>query len=463
MSRFVWLIFLFVVPSTSFAAVSFSEIAWMGSANSANHEWIEFYNDGQAVDVTGWRVVDGMNLDIELVGIIPAGAHVVIERTSDASAEGEAFMIYTGALVNTGATLQLKRSDGTIEDQVHGGSDWSLVGGDNVTKETAQYTSKGWVTAPASPGNATIYQEPEVVESENIVEKKEVTVVANTEERKPKSSGRKPVKMILPEITLELSVDMPAQGFVNQPIVQSVQASGVGDTLINSLEYDWNFGDGNVGLGREVEHVFEYPGTYVVTTFASYKRQHAVIENEITILPVRVSLTQNSAGDVQVNNDSPYRLDVSQYKLNADTSFVFPDRTYLLPNQTITIPVAKIGAVSNRMIALYDTAGSLLTSVIPGALQGEQILIAQTVSEPLPRISSISYSPTTEIEKDTVGPVVNSEPEVSLAEAVDTRSNKQLKQDRYQVTSNERLPYVLLLVTVILVIFGIYLAPRRNF
>ena len=40
-----------------------------------------------------------------------------------------------------------------------------------------------------------------------------------------------------------------------------------------------------------------------------------VSRHEITILPVEISLTKNQAGDIQVNNDSPYEIDVSGYKL----------------------------------------------------------------------------------------------------------------------------------------------------
>lgn len=47
---------LLLVPVATHAAVTFSEIAWMGSAASANAEWIELSNDGIAVDVTGWVV-----------------------------------------------------------------------------------------------------------------------------------------------------------------------------------------------------------------------------------------------------------------------------------------------------------------------------------------------------------------------------------------------------------------------
>ena len=95
-----------------------------------------------------------MNLSINLTGVISPGAFAVLERTSDDSAPGSAFLIYTGALVNTGATLTLRDASGVIVDQVAGGENWQDIGGDNVTKETAQYTTAGWVTDVPTPGSA---------------------------------------------------------------------------------------------------------------------------------------------------------------------------------------------------------------------------------------------------------------------------------------------------------------------
>ena len=126
------LIFLSLfLPSYAFGAVTINEVSWMGGTDSANHEWIELFNDsGSSVDVSGWELSDGMNLSIDLTGTIGANDYAVLERSSDASAPGTAFLIYTGALVNTGATLKLRRDDGGLEDQVAGGEDWKQVGGD---------------------------------------------------------------------------------------------------------------------------------------------------------------------------------------------------------------------------------------------------------------------------------------------------------------------------------------------
>ena len=67
------------------------------------------------------------NLNIDLSGLLSVNSYAVLERTSDDTVLGEAFLIYNGALVNGGATLVLKDENGQIMDQVAGGENWQNI------------------------------------------------------------------------------------------------------------------------------------------------------------------------------------------------------------------------------------------------------------------------------------------------------------------------------------------------
>lgn len=361
--RIVLALLFLCIPLYSQAAVLISEVAWMGSADSANHEWIELQNTGSSdADVSGWTLIDEMNLSIPLAGVIPAGNYAVLERTSDESASGQAFLIYTGALVNTGATLVLKRADGSIEDQVAGGENWQGIGGDNVTKETAQYTTAGWVTGTPTPGreNAGTAKPSDDTDDSNSNEEEEEneeTTAPSTSAKKSNSSET--VKLVLTDSILSLKVDGQKKGYVNQLIDFEVEPSGVGKTIESSLVYRWNFGDGAVAFGKESTHSYAYPGTYIVTVYGAFKRQEQVARYEVTILPVAISVTRNTRGDVQINNDSPYEIDVSGYVIRGEKGWKFPEYSIILPNQTVTLPKAKIG---NGLVKVFDTEGELVTT-----------------------------------------------------------------------------------------------------
>jgi len=54
MKRFLLIALLFLLsPFAAKGTIVINEIAWMGTENSANDEWIELYSD-QQVNLTGW-------------------------------------------------------------------------------------------------------------------------------------------------------------------------------------------------------------------------------------------------------------------------------------------------------------------------------------------------------------------------------------------------------------------------
>lgn len=456
------------MPGASQASVFINEVAWMGSVDSANLEWIELYNEGGAVAVDGWVLTDGRNLSIELAGTITAQSYAVLERTSDASAPGSAFFIYTGALPNTGATLRLENAQGQLVDLVSGGENWESIGGDNTTKETAQYSQKGWVTASPTPGsiNATESTPTEPTEE---TEEEEETESSGAPKKSQKSVQT--VRLTLPDVTLSLTIDAQSVGYVNQSIQFTSRAGGIGKTLLDSLLYQWNFGDGTTASSAQTVHQFSYPGTYVVTLHAQYKRQKQTTRHEITILPVAVSLTRNSAGDIQINNDSPYEIDISQYRLKGEKEFVFPAYSILLPQQTITIPYKKVATSKQRMIALYDTQGTQLATHVPSAL----ISLARLVSSPSQSASVHTSNPTrvpasvvnpapAQISLATDNPAAQPEAEVLVQNnPVTNEATKVLAPVASDsMLRSERLSYVGLVSIILLGIFAVYLAPRRT-
>lgn len=137
--------------------VFINEVAWMGTANSTNDEWIELKNVwGIPVNLSGWQLLD-KDKQIKIIfndgDIIPAGGYYLLERTDDDSMpDAKADLIYTGALSNTDEALYLFDEQCNIEDEVLANPDWP--GGDNLLKKPMERLDVlYWYAGVSTPGS----------------------------------------------------------------------------------------------------------------------------------------------------------------------------------------------------------------------------------------------------------------------------------------------------------------------
>lgn len=454
MKQFVAIIGFLCIPSFCTAAVVINEVAWMGSTASANHEWIELFNAGTAIDVTGWRLSDGANLSINLTGIISADSYAVLERTSDASAGGNAFLLYTGALSNGGSTLTLRNENGSVVDQVVGGEGWVNIGGDNTAKETAQRTGNSWVTAVATPGRETTGTQS--VESEAAVSSETVfnpqrVVTAERSSEKPRLGEV--------ENELGLTIVAPETAYVNQSISLAVIPGGIGRTLTNSLQYEWSFGDGASSSGKDTNHSFAYPGTYVITVYAEVVSIESMQRYEITILPLTLELALDEQGNIQIINTADYELDVSGFSLLGQEAFVFPNRTIILAGQKITLPQGRINPSND--IVLYDSVSEVVASLsLTQSIQPE--IKTTATAKPQPAVNQ-QLKPKVSDANQRFGfagvQYEHKEKSVSVAQA--TSQTAVLLASDTESSSNP-WPYVGLIALIGFAVISLLIKPPRN-
>jgi hypothetical protein len=353
-----------LLPVCAHAEVVINEIAWMGTVADANDEWIELYNGGSSISVTGWTLSDGGSINITLAGTIAAGEYALLERTDDnAVPDIPMFQSYAGALANTGKTLILRDASGATLDEVVGGENWTNIGGDNVTKDTPQRSADGtWRTAVPTPGaqNATTGTTPHETESTTTT-----TETTSNTETAPRSGGRivygtKVLHERVEPEALTLSIDARRIAYVNQEVSFTAHPHGPGKTIINSLAYAWNFGDTFTSTAKAPVHTFQYPGEYIVVVDAEYAKQHAQARSEITVLPTSFTVTRGVGGEVVIKNLSSEEVDVGGFALQ-DTPFVFPKFTVIKAGGTLTVPPTRF--FGTQPIALLDGAHASVAAI----------------------------------------------------------------------------------------------------
>ena len=98
-----------------------NEIAWAGTVASSADEWVELQNlTGASIDLDGWRLTDGSDINVVLRGSVPAFSYFLLERTDDSTiSDMPANQIYTGSLGNGGESLELLDPSGAVVDSAN--------------------------------------------------------------------------------------------------------------------------------------------------------------------------------------------------------------------------------------------------------------------------------------------------------------------------------------------------------
>ena len=195
------------VDATDQLDVVMNEIAWMGTANSYNDEWIELYNNkDNAVNLDGWILkTDDGTPEIHLSGQIPPKGFFLLERTDDNTLPNiMADQIYKGALRNQGENIKLYDNSENLIDSVECNSGW--FAGDNKTKQTMERKNpnvsgsnpNNWQTS-ANPGGTPKTQNS-IDQKEETPAQSQTQSISQTEEKTQQKSTIYPTDVFINEI-----------------------------------------------------------------------------------------------------------------------------------------------------------------------------------------------------------------------------------------------------------------------
>jgi hypothetical protein len=121
------------------SSVVINEVAWAGTTDNSNDEWIELYNTtSQTVDLSNWYIEDDyVDKYIIVSGTIPAHGYFLIEDSENTVSGVAADAVIPLSLANSGDSLILKNASGTVIDSVNStGGAW--YAGNSTSKATME-------------------------------------------------------------------------------------------------------------------------------------------------------------------------------------------------------------------------------------------------------------------------------------------------------------------------------------
>jgi competence ComEA-like helix-hairpin-helix protein len=201
-----------------------------------------------------------------------------------------------------------------------------------------------------------------------------------------------------PPQALSVGVDGSNTALVEVPLRLFAYATMKGGTVDSSAQISWSFGDGSSATGMEVEKVYRYAGTYLVTVTASDGSVRARDEMLITVTTAKIRIAAVTSEGITIANDSSERLDLSGWRLLSEAgSFRIPEGMTILPESRVLFPfsITNLPLASDATL-LYPNGVIATHSVAPTSVVSA--LAADTlVGEQLPA-DKVSYKQVQEVE-----------------------------------------------------------------
>ncbi len=370
--RILTILIVFLSPlSFVEASLRINEIAWQGYLGDANNEWIELYNDGEAVNLDGWllEAEDGTP-SINLSGLsVSSGDFILLERTDDSTVPGiTADKFYSGALGNDpGEVLVLKNADGQEIDTVDA-LDW----GGMESTSTGTYS---WINGTWKEGVATPKASNEASENEEDDEEENEDDEDTDNEEETSSTSSTSVTAEKKTVTYKdrkATIEAEKYAFVGVPFSFTSYLRDLDGDEIRKGFYAWNMGDGTMyykGRKGEFTHVYQHPGEYIVSL--SYNRAtfgqepdelDPLIYDEhiVTVSGEALAIESFVDGALTVKNNSKHTMNIEDWVItNNDVRFTIPQNTMVRAGKTLTFPES-LTKLEHNPIFIINPTGSVV-------------------------------------------------------------------------------------------------------
>lgn len=362
-----------VIAAPVYAGVVITEIMYDLDGTDTGREWIEIQNTGSSqIDLTGWKFFEantnhGITAANPQAFLLPAGAYAVIADNI------EKFLVdwpsFSGVLFdsafslsNTSEAISIRNSELLDVDSVT----YSSGLGANGDGNSLQRVNSEWAAALPTPGAGPINKTASEDQSAG---------TQNTNE--PQTSSGGPVVMADSASKLKAHAGEDRTVLAGAEAAFAASAEGFTEDSVNKAGFFWNFGDGYAAAGKNIAHVFTYPGTYSVLLNVSFSGDSASDSAKITVVENPAVISEVKPGSfLEIYNNSARKIDFSGFGVGLDTlkPFYFPAGTFLSPYAYLALNSELLGfqiAQNGTLKLFYPNNKIVFSSVYPQLALGD--------------------------------------------------------------------------------------------
>ncbi|MEW5907945.1 MAG: lamin tail domain-containing protein [Patescibacteria group bacterium] len=384
-------LFLFLIPFFSHASVIINEIMYDLEGSDTDREWIEIFNDGNTpIDLTGWKFFEAdtnhaLNLSKGEIILQPNDYAVIADNADKFLIDWPNFsgtlFDSSFSLSNTGETLTMRNADLVDMDTITYSSDW----GANGDGKSVQKVGSQWLVGNPTPGLQNTSQQ-------------------STQNQQSQTQENQNSAFPVEEEQISANAGNDQTGIVGAEIKFSGRAFGLNKEPLENARYLWTFGDGAKAEGKNVLHIFQYPGDYIVVLNVSSGKYSASDRITLKLLANSLKIIDANENYITLKNDSNNIIDISNWFLRCNNqTFKFPETTLIKgdSNLQISSSISGIKTGDNQKIELLYPNSSVASSFIITLKKSMPILGDQNIiSEPVQEKQNIQPPVLTEEYKD---------------------------------------------------------------
>jgi len=405
-----------VFPFLAKASVYISEIMYDIDGSDEKKEWVEIYNDTAGeINLKDWRFNDGSNHILNEPPanggrgslILPAYSYTIL--SSDATTTVVNYPAYSGTVIdtvmslgNTSETLKIIDASGSIIDTVSYNSSMGANGDGNSLQKingvwSAGSPTFGYANASSAQSSSASSQESQSSSANSSSSSAEAVIASGSvaynykNEQISAKAGEDKTAVAGADVVLEGK----AYGFKKEPLENAI--------------YLWTPGDGSSKEGKNIRHIYKYPGNYIAVLNVSSGDVSASDRINIKVVPNELRIIETKSEFIKLKNKSGVILDISGWFLRAGGSvFKFPDYSLVAVNSELIISsdVSKLKFADNNFSAelLYPN-GSVAFSYLPAGEAGLPVFFSSSSSISKPKETALS-KPTEKKIEVAIAPII---------------------------------------------------------
>lgn len=437
--RYLFCLFILFLPIFASADVQINEVMYDLDGSDTDREWIEILNSGESsvlISNYSFREND-TNHKLESVEggseIPPSGYAVIVDNVQKFKVDNPQFsgilIDSTFSLSNTGETLSIVKGDDIIDTVSYTDKDGASGDGKTLNRD-----GSGWLVRSKNPGGG-ISEGASVTTSKEINDTSVSTISTVIEEE------------FEPQVHANAGTDKEVLAGTN--VMFEGKAIGIKKELIPSARFRWNFGDGVVKEGKNISHLYIYPGKYIVSLnviSGEYSEGDTV---KVTVLAPELLISKRVEGNngyIEISNESSKDVNVSGLMIrDKNYNFAFPEGTILASkNKTRFL---------NSITGIKDVNNTTLVYA-----NGVEITPEKSVVTPAKQNNTTIK--TVEIRQDSISPIKS---KIEPNEVIGNAASADLFDSSKSSNGGDRnLYYILGVLGMTFLAFAVFYLERVN-